>query len=30
MAATVMALSGKIWSQPLKGWLAAMAMLRYS
>jgi len=25
-----MALSGKIWSQPLKGWLAAMAMLRYS
>jgi len=30
MAAMAMALSGKIWSQPLKGWLAAMAMLRYS
>jgi hypothetical protein len=30
MAATVIALSGKIWSQPLKGWLAAIAMLRYS
>ena len=30
MAATVIALSGKIWFQPLKGWLAAMAMLRYS
>ena len=30
IAATVMALSGKIWSQPLKGWFAAMAMLRYS
>jgi len=30
MAATVTALSGKMRSQALKGWLAAMARLRVS